>query len=126
MISPEQRELTVYSTSSDIYSAGLILLELLMFEWCFIMINRMFHTDMERLTSFQTIRTSGKLHDTIYHDYPEFVDVLKNMLNEDPQKRSTAHELLNLPIFSNQSKRELLNIIDEKEKKVYLKKMINW
>ena len=89
------------------------------------MINRMFHTDMERLTSFQTIRTSGKLPDTIYHDYPEFVDVLKNMLNEDPQKRPTAHELLNLPIFSNQSKRELLNIIDEKEKKVYLKKMIN-
>ena len=85
----------------------------------------MFHTDMERLTSFQTIRTSGKLPDTIYHDYPEFVDVLKNMLNEDPQKRSTAHELLDLPIFSNQSKRELLNIIDEKEKKVYLKKMIN-
>ena len=76
----------------------------------------MFHTDMERLTSFQTIRTSGKLPDEVYTNYPEYVDVLKNMLNEDSQKRPTAHELLNLPIFSNQSKRELLNIIDDKEK----------
>lgn len=121
LISPEQRELTVYSTSSDIYSAGLILLELLMFEWNQVIINRMFHTDMERLTSFQTIRTSGKLPDEVYTNYPEYVDVLKNMLNEDSQKRPTAHELLNLPIFSNQSKRELLNIIDDKEKKVNLK-----
>ena len=121
LISPEQRELTVYSTSSDIYSAGLILLELLMFEWNQVIINRMFHTDMERLTSFQTIRTSGKLPDEVYTNYPEYVDVLKNMLNEDSQKRPTAHELLNLPIFSKQSNRELLNIIDDKEKKVNLK-----
>lgn len=31
LYSPEQRELTLYSTSSDIYSAGLILLELLLY-----------------------------------------------------------------------------------------------
>lgn len=82
------------------------------------MINRMFKTDMERLTTFQKIRSDGVLPNTIHKQFPEYVGVLSAMLNQDPEKRPSAHDLLILPLFSNQSRRELLNSIDEKERRV--------
>lgn len=80
--------------------------------------NRMFKTDMERLTTFQNIRSEGILPKEVYDRYPDYVNVLTAMLDEHPEKRPSAHDLLTLPIFSNQSKRDLLNTISEKERRV--------
>ena len=78
----------------------------------------MFRTDLERLTTFQAIRKTGELPAQIYTDFPEYSDVLKTMLSEDPSKRPSAKELLELPIFTARSKKELLQTIDDQEKKV--------
>lgn len=78
----------------------------------------MFRTDLERLTTFQTIRKTGELPEQVVADFPEYAEVLKAMLSEDPSKRPTAKELLELPVFTARSKQELLSTIDDQERRV--------
>lgn len=120
--SPEQRFSSNYSTSSDIFSAGLILLELLMCYYRATVIRRMFRTDMHRLTVFQQVRDDpSDLPPEIFQSYPQFVPILEAMLSKDPNTRPTAKSLLENPQFGKKSSRELLSIIAAKTEAIEAK-----
>ena len=78
----------------------------------------MFKTDRERLTSFEEFRKKKILPKKVYEEFPEFVSILHAMLSDNPDERPSAKELLMLPVFVKPSKRELLNELCEKDKRV--------
>ena len=120
--SPEQRFSNHYSTSSDIFSAGLILLELLMCCCRATVTRRMFRTDMHRLTVFQQVRDDpSDLPPEILQDYAQFAPVLRAMLSKDPHARPTARDLLELPQFGKKTSRELLSVIETKNEAIEAK-----
>ena len=117
--SPEQKYSNCYSTSSDIYSTGLILLELLMFAWILDLMRRMFTTDMQRLSTFQAIRKDpSQLPKEIDDQFPEYKQILISMLSLDPHSRPTADELLKEPVFLKRSKKQLHQTIEEQHGKI--------
>ena len=79
----------------------------------------MFRTDRERLTSFEEFRREKILPKKVYEEFPEFVSILHSMLNDNPEERPSATQLLALPVFAKSSKRELLNELNEKDKRVW-------
>lgn len=117
--SPEQKFSNDYSTSSDIYSAGLILVELLMWGEKSVLRHRMFKTDMHRLTVFQQLRDDpSDLPQEIVREYPQFAPIIEAMLSHIPHSRPTAKELLELPQFGKKTTRELLSVIEAKNKTI--------
>ena len=117
--SPEQKFSNDYSTSSDIYSAGLILVELLMWGEKDVLRRRMFKTDMHRLTVFQQLRDDpSDLPQEIVREYPQFAPIIEAMLSHIPHSRPTAKELLKLPHFGKKTTRELLSVIEAKNKTI--------
>lgn len=117
--SPEQKFSNDYSTSSDIYSAGLILVELLMWGEKSVVRRRMFKTDMHRLTVFQQLRDDpSDLPQEIVREYPQFAPIIEAMLSHIPHSRPTAKELLELPQFGKKTTRELLSVIEAKNKTI--------
>ena len=79
----------------------------------------MFKTDMDRLQTFDTVRTDpSNLPPEIDQSYPEYREILTSMLSHNPQKRPSANELLNNSVFFEPSKRELKAIVQDKEEKI--------
>lgn len=78
-----------YNCSSDIFSGGIILYEIF----------NIFQTKMERIETLQRVR-DGNLPRDFQFEHPEISLLVKNMTNLDPNKRPTARELLQEPLFS--------------------------
>ena len=81
--------------------------------------SRMFKTDMDRLQTFDAVRTNpANLPPEIEQHYPEYRDILISMLSHNPQKRPSANDLLVNSVFFEPSKSELKTMVEEKEKKI--------
>jgi serine/threonine protein kinase len=81
--SPEQVKSRTYGTAADIFSAGLILLELL----------SCFETEHERLHNFQQCRNQ-RLPPWIHKIYPDIAAIILACTRADPNQRPTAKDLL--------------------------------
>ena len=84
--SPEQVKSRSYGTPADIFSVGLILLELV----------SCFETEHERLDNFQRCRTNQKLPPWLTESYPDIANVIVACTQQEPVKRPTASNLLQL------------------------------
>jgi serine/threonine protein kinase len=82
--SPEQVKSRSYGTKADIFSLGLILLELLC---CF-------ETEHERYHNFQQCRQKQILPEWISNQFPAVAALILSCTQEDPCLRPTAKELL--------------------------------
>ena len=71
------------------FAAGLLLYEL-----CF-----NFRTQHQRIQKFHQLRTQRKLPDEIFKNMPEEKDIILNLTDPDPKKRSSAHYLVNSKTF---------------------------
>jgi serine/threonine protein kinase len=83
--SPEQLKSCTYSTNADIFSVGLILLEL---ACCF-------ETEHERLHNFQQCRHQ-RLPGWIQDKYPDVAHMILACTTAEPTQRPSANELLDL------------------------------
>lgn len=80
----------------------------------------MFRTDMHRLTTFHSLRTDPtNLPEEIENNFSQYKEVLTAMLSLDPEKRPTAKDLLQMPLFAKKSKRDLLSSIEDREKQIH-------
>jgi len=73
----------------DMFAAGLILYEL-----C-----SNFKTQHQRIQKFSQLRTERKLDDELFKSMPEEKDIILNLTDPDPNKRSSAIYLLNSKTF---------------------------
>ncbi|CBK24450.2 uncharacterized protein [Blastocystis hominis] len=79
----------------------------------------MFKTDMHRLTTFHNVRVNpSNLPEEIKRDFPEYQEVLTRMLSLDPVERPSAQELLQMPLFTKKSKRDLMMEIEDRDKQI--------
>lgn len=87
--SPEQVSSRSYSTEADIFSLGLILLELL----------SCFSTEHERIKAFQDCRHLRILPDELSRYYPAAAKIVLACTEADPKKRPTAQDLIGINIY---------------------------
>lgn len=87
--SPEQQVSRSYGKAADVYSLGLILLELM----C------SFTTEHERLMNFSDCRQRRRLPSFLTEHYPIAAKVILDCTNHDPAKRPTTAELLTVDIL---------------------------
>ncbi|KAJ5072221.1 eukaryotic translation initiation factor 2-alpha kinase eif2-alpha kinase -related [Anaeramoeba ignava] len=101
---------------SDIYSLGIILFELLY----------PFYTQMERIKMITQLREKQELPKEFYEKYPEFSELILQMVSLDPQKRPTCKQLLNNPLFKSKEDLLLLSqkLLKKKDKIKKLKEQI--
>lgn len=83
---PEQLTTKTYSTAADIFSLGLILLELVC---CF-------ETEHERLYNFQKCRQEGGVQEWLMENYPEIANVVIACTRLDPMQRPSANAVLGI------------------------------
>jgi serine/threonine protein kinase len=83
--SPEQVKSRTYGTTADIFSVGLILLELVC---CF-------ETEHERLHNFQQCRNQ-RLPSSIHDNYPEIASIILACTRADPCQRPSAKDILDI------------------------------
>lgn len=79
----------IYSYQSDMYSIGLILLELFF----------PFHTTSERYRVFQSLKTSRSLDSTMHQCWPSVVAMILSLTELDARKRPSAAEVLASSLF---------------------------
>lgn len=89
---PEQVTSRTYGTEADIFSLGLILLELL----C------SFSTEHERMQTFHDCRQRRRLPDG-FDDFPLVTQTILACTDPDAKKRPTASELANLRLVSEEN-----------------------
>jgi len=77
------------SDKVDMFAAGLLL-----FEMC-----AGFKTQHQRMQKFHLLRTQRKLPEEMFKDMPEEHDIIINLTDPDPKKRSSAHHLLSSKTF---------------------------
>ncbi|KAJ3191129.1 Eukaryotic translation initiation factor 2-alpha kinase [Irineochytrium annulatum] len=75
-----------YTSSSDLYSLGIVLFELL----------HPFSTGMERAERLTALRGSGAMPDAFVRAWPKEATLVLWLMSEDPTKRPTAREVLEL------------------------------
>jgi len=97
--SPEQINDQETSSKSDIYSLGIVFLELL----------SCFQTVMERYRTIETLRNNNKLPETISRSWPALANVIWMMVAVDQHSRPTATEVLSML----EEYQKLLHVDDE-------------
>ena len=81
--------------------------------------DRMFKTDMHRLTTFHNVRVNpSNLPEEIKRDFPEYQEVLTRMLSLNPAERPSAQELLQMPLFAKKSNRDLMMEIEDRDRQI--------
>lgn len=74
---------------------------------------------MDRLQTFEAVKKDPtNLPSEIKTRFPEYCEIVTRMLSPIPEHRPTAKELLTKSIFLKRSKRELQNLIKEKDAKI--------
>lgn len=81
------------SDKVDMFAAGLLL-----FEMC-----ANFKTQHQRMQKFHILRTQRKLPEGLLNSMPEEHDIIINLTDPDPKKRSSAHHLLSSKTFQTWS-----------------------
>ncbi|CAL1266517.1 unnamed protein product [Larinioides sclopetarius] len=87
---PEQRSNSVYDSKVDMYSLGIILIELLV----------KIGTKMEFFELIKKIK-KGKIPEEIEKTWPEYIPLLENLLQENHRLRYDAKQVLNMPLFTD-------------------------
>nr|XP_057918424.1 eukaryotic translation initiation factor 2-alpha kinase 1 isoform X2 [Doryrhamphus excisus] len=88
--SPEQLKSTHYDSKSDMYSIGVLSLELF----------QPFGTEMERVRTLGDLR-EGKIPDSFSDQWPVLAKYILELTSKDPSVRPTASQLLRSELFSN-------------------------
>jgi serine/threonine protein kinase len=90
--SPEQLNDNIYTYKTDLYSIGLILLELF--------IN--YNTEYEKILVFEKARQNPPVLPTNIKDmYPDIYDIILNLLSHNPEERYNIEYLLSFYKFTN-------------------------
>jgi serine/threonine protein kinase len=114
---PEQVSTETYGPTADIFSLGLILLELL----C------TFGTEHERIHTFRDCRR-GVLPENLKQMYPEAAETVLWCTTVDPNERPSAKELLNSPFLRRRSEMHrqqmhgLREVLAEQEAQIHKQK----
>jgi len=87
--SPEQISHGDYTVSADIYSLGIILLELY----------SVFNTGSERIQVISNLKNLGKLPALITSQFPKEMHLVRLMTAANPKDRPTTQEILKHPDF---------------------------
>ncbi|XP_026771179.2 eukaryotic translation initiation factor 2-alpha kinase 1 isoform X1 [Pangasianodon hypophthalmus] len=88
--SPEQLQGSHYDSKSDMYSVGVIAVELF----------QPFGTEMERVQTLSDLR-KGKVPDDLYKNWPVLTEQIKLLTSMDPSLRPSASQLLQSDLFNN-------------------------
>ncbi|KAJ3330023.1 hypothetical protein HDU76_006646 [Blyttiomyces sp. JEL0837] len=96
-IAPEILDRQICTPRSDIYSLGILLLELF----------HPFGTAMERVVTLHEVKRSGALPATLPTDIG---DLIERMLQKDPSMRPSAFDILNDPIFDTSFSYEMAGL----------------
>ncbi|KAM9463291.1 eukaryotic translation initiation factor 2-alpha kinase 1 isoform 1-T1 [Clarias gariepinus] len=88
--SPEQLQGSNYDSKSDMYSIGVIAVELF----------QPFGTEMERVRTLGDLR-KGKVPEALYTNWPALTEQIKLMTSLDPSLRPSASQLLKSDLFNN-------------------------
>uniref|UniRef100_H3D5R6 Eukaryotic translation initiation factor 2-alpha kinase 1 n=1 Tax=Tetraodon nigroviridis TaxID=99883 RepID=H3D5R6_TETNG len=88
--SPEQLKGSRYDSKSDMYSIGVLALELF----------QPFGTEMERACTLESLR-DGKIPDSFSQRWPVLTKYIVKLTNQDPSVRPTASQLLQSELFCN-------------------------
>uniref|UniRef100_A0A674N1L4 Eukaryotic translation initiation factor 2-alpha kinase 1 n=1 Tax=Takifugu rubripes TaxID=31033 RepID=A0A674N1L4_TAKRU len=87
---PEQLKGSHYDSKSDMYSIGVLALELF----------QPFGTEMERACTLESLR-KGEIPDSFSQRWPVLTKYIKKLTNPDPSVRPTADQLLQSELFCN-------------------------
>ncbi|XP_057681844.1 eukaryotic translation initiation factor 2-alpha kinase 1 isoform X1 [Corythoichthys intestinalis] len=88
--SPEQLKSSHYDSKSDMYSIGMLALELF----------QPFGTEMERVRTLSDLR-QGKIPESFSNRWPVLANYILKLTNMEPSIRPTASELLQSELFCN-------------------------
>lgn len=86
---PEQENTNTYDSKADIYSLGIILIELM----------SGFKTAHEKISTLQNIKKSGKVDSKLRDHFPFASDLIELLIQEDPDFRPAAQEIWDLEQF---------------------------
>ncbi|XP_061564070.1 eukaryotic translation initiation factor 2-alpha kinase 1 [Cololabis saira] len=107
--SPEQLKGSHYDSKSDMYSVGVVALELF----------QPFGTEMERVRTLGDLR-EGKIPDSFSQKWPVLTKYILKLTSKDPGVRPTASQLLQCELFSNKDMviSGLQKRVDEQEEEI--------
>ncbi|XP_028670038.1 eukaryotic translation initiation factor 2-alpha kinase 1 isoform X1 [Erpetoichthys calabaricus] len=115
---PEQLRGSHYDSQSDMYSVGIMALELF----------QPFRTEMERIKTLTELR-EGNIQDSFTQQWPSLAKFIKLLTNPDPLQRPSAAQLLQSELFH--SAKEVIQTLqkkveDQEEEIVKLRQQISF
>ncbi|KAM6897781.1 eukaryotic translation initiation factor 2-alpha kinase 1 [Xenentodon cancila] len=112
--SPEQLKGSHYDSKSDMYSVGVVALELF----------QPFGTEMERVRTLGDLR-DGKIPDSFSQKWPVLTKYIMKLSSKDPSVRPTASQLLQCELFCNKDMviSGLQKRVEEQEEEIMQLKM---